>query len=557
MPGTLYPLEAPRGDPARSEVRVWQALRDALPDGWTAWHSLRTRDRDRVVRECDFVVAAPEFGLLVLEVKGGRLEIRGGDWYQDGRRLDKSPLTQATAAAHALDSHLARHGAQRPPFGAAVVLSDTEFSAGPSAGDLEGVVLGRQDLPYLADAIRAAAQRAVPRKRVPATDIWMPAVHALWGEQWVACMTPRDEAASAGRRLFRLDEEQLRLFEVVAESPRAVVAGAAGSGKTLLARELCLRRHAEGARVLYLCFTKALAQAMKRAFAAAPGGPSGAIRAATVRQLAMEHVTRARKVVDLERPGAWEEISFEAAQAAEALGAEPWDLIVVDEAFDLSSADWLLVDVLSRGRGLWAFADARQQFWRDRELPADLFRDAARLTLPRQHRNPAEISAFAARYLPAGSVPAASDASDELPEGRLGVALAPDDGLREAVAAQVRRWLAAGAKPCDIAVVTLAGLEKTEIVDTQDLCGLRIEVAEADDAARNVVADTFLRFKGFERPFIVVTELGGEAARSGYDTRMHIALTRASSEVAIVCTAAEAAQDPRIAALAGGAAPAA
>ena len=80
MPGTIHPTEAPRDDPARSELRVFDALRAALPDGWTAWHSVRVRDRENVVRECDFVVASPEFGLLVLEVKGGNVRI-------DGQRL--------------------------------------------------------------------------------------------------------------------------------------------------------------------------------------------------------------------------------------------------------------------------------------------------------------------------------------------------------------------------------------------------------------------------------------------------------------------------------------
>ena len=36
-------------------------------------------------------------------------------------------------------------------------------------------------------------------------------------------------------------------------------------------------------------------------------------------------------------------------------------------------------------------------------------------------------------------------------------------------------------------------------------------------------------------------------ARSGYETRMYIALTRATAEVAIVCTEAEVGQDERLA----------
>jgi len=46
----------------------------------------------------------------------------------------------------------------------------------------------------------------------------------------------------------------------------------------------------------------------------------------------------------------------------------------------------------------------------------------------------------------------------------------------------------------------------------------------------------------FMRPLVLVTELGGDA-RSGYDTRMHIALTRATVEAVVVATPEELACD--------------
>jgi hypothetical protein len=64
-----------------------------------------------------------------------------------------------------------------------------------------------------------------------------------------------------------------------------------------------------------------------------------------------------------------------------------------------------------------------------------------------------------------------------------------------------------------------------------------------------VVADTFLRFKGLERPFIVVAELdGGLGHRFG--TRMHIALTRATVGVRVLCSPDELDKDERLRGLA-------
>ena len=57
----------------------------------------------------------------------------------------------------------------------------------------------------------------------------------------------------------------------------------------------------------------------------------------------------------------------------------------------------------------------------------------------------------------------------------------------------------------------------------------------ANDAAASeqIVCDTFLRFKGLERPHVIVTELSAAHGHQ-YDVRMHIALTRATVGCVVV-----------------------
>jgi len=95
MSGTVYPSDAPRPTLSRAEGEVWKALRNQLPGGWIAWHSLRIRDRNNYLGEGDFVLAHRERGLLVLEVKGGLVECRGGHWFSNGEALGRAPLSQA------------------------------------------------------------------------------------------------------------------------------------------------------------------------------------------------------------------------------------------------------------------------------------------------------------------------------------------------------------------------------------------------------------------------------------------------------------------------------
>ncbi|MCA9582674.1 MAG: hypothetical protein KC416_12825, partial [Myxococcales bacterium] len=58
----------------------------------------------------------------------------------------------------------------------------------------------------------------------------------------------------------------------------------------------------------------------------------------------------------------------------------------------------------------------------------------------------------------------------------------------------------------------------------------------------NLVADTFLRFKGLERPAVVITDLSLVSDR--YPVRMHIALTRALTTASIVASKEVLSQDP-------------
>ena len=93
----LWPKEMPRHTDSEAEKKVFEALKTGLPKGWQAWHSLRLRTRNAgQFVETDFVVSDPgKPALLLIEVKGGQIEISDGRWYQNGHLMDPSPLNQA------------------------------------------------------------------------------------------------------------------------------------------------------------------------------------------------------------------------------------------------------------------------------------------------------------------------------------------------------------------------------------------------------------------------------------------------------------------------------
>jgi hypothetical protein len=538
--GRIFPVDGPRAGASHAEAAVHAALRAQLPDGWTAWHALRLRSSGRSEGEADFVIAAPGRGVLIVEVKGGRIELVGGHWRQNGAPLDRAPRQQAVNAAHLIEGLLRARGVAMPPYESASVFPETEFSMPPGAADVVGMVLGKRDLTWLGHELPGLFERALAGRPPPADDRWIAAIHALWGETWIPSVTLADQTRDAARRLLQLDDEQLTVLDYAGTNPRAIVEGGAGTGKTVVAGELVARRARAGQRALYVCFTDALARVVDRNLAAA--GLGDAARAVAIRRHACELLAASGAPLAPESRGFWDEVSLQAACAAlPPLDARP-DLVVVDEAQDLEPSDWVLIEELARGRDLWIFGDEQQRFWDGRGVPPALREGATVLTLRQQRRSPEAIAAFAAAYV-GGPRPTRRPDPSCL---RVVVAADPLDRVRHELA-ELRR---AGIRAADCAVLTLAGRGRSRLLGHDTLGAEPVALADADAADGRVVVDTFLRFKGLERAHILITEpLHGPAMK--YATRMHLALTRATVSVTIVCDEAALAQDEHLAWLRG------
>jgi hypothetical protein len=544
MAGDIFPGEAPRPTRSHAERRVYEALARGLPDGWRAWHSLKLRIAGAWEGEGDFVIAAPDRGLVVLEVKGGRITLSGGHWLQNGQRLDRSPREQGMTLARNLAREIQAREADAPPYDAACAFPDVDFSDGPRTGDLTGLVLGPHELDWLGAALPALFDRALGSRPAPRNRKWLHIVHELWGETWAPHVRLEDKVERACERAIELDREQLRLLDMAGQISCALVTGRAGSGKTVVARELCARRARAGSRALYLCFTEALALAVDRGFE--PLRQDGHdLRAAPIRRYAADLLgatgDRSKEF--------WDQVCL---RAAESLPDPRPDLVVIDEAQDLDENDWLLVSELAAGRDLWVFLDDAQRFWTERDLPPTIRQMAgAPLVLPHQHRSPDRIDQIAALYRNAVTEHLAQRPTGHRRARRpsaLQTILTPTDQLLPRVGKQLDTLRSQGARPADIAVLTLAGQTKSDLLARDHLGSHRLRRADAPDAATEIIADTFLRFKGLERPFVIITEVT-RGNLSHYDTRMHIALTRATVSAIIVCTGDALAADPRLATL--------
>jgi len=537
----VWPREKPRPTPSRGEELVWEALRGGLPAGWYAWHSLRIRRGPGRETEGDFVIAAPDRGLLVLEVKGGRIEMRDGRFFQNRREMDPAPRAQGLSFVRALVDRLHAEACGPPAFGVATCFPQTAFDAGPTQDDVAQLVLGEQDLPWLERALPALFERACPPPRA-ARGPWIERLHRLWCETWTPKLALGHRAALDAERRVRLDEQQLAVLDSLADNASLLVEGGAGTGKTLLAREAALRFAAAGKRVLLACFTAGLAHWVREQTRAA------GLVVDTVRGLAVELLKQAGEPVgDFDSPGFWEEVPLRAASDALPKLGRPFDAIVVDEAQDFSENDWMLVLELSGERPLWAFHDPGQAFWPERHVPRERF--AARFALQRPYRCPPGVQALADLYLGRKADEAALRAA--LADGTLRIVVCPTrSSVADKAALEIDKLLGEKFAPGDIAVLSVRGRTHRDSILRLGRLGRHTLVAATDKALDgSIVGDTFLRFKGLERPAIVVTDfhLLADEARG---VRMHIALTRALAAARIVLAREDLSRDEALGRLA-------
>lgn len=540
-PTGVFPRRDPRPTESKAEEQLFGALTKKLPKGWTAWHSLRLRVDGSVEGEGDFVIAIPNRGVLVLEVKGGAIHVADGQWFQNGSRLSKPPRDQGLRFARMLRERLEADGVHAPYTSVAVAFPQTSFDDGPPHADLRGIVIGAEDVPHLDDALPAIVERLFVRNGeaiVSRGTDWIDRLHNYWGETWTPKLTLRDERRRREAEMVPWDEFQLRILSGIEHNRQFLVNGGPGTGKTMIARELANRLAQRGLKVLYLCWTRALAQGQRA---------EGLANAWAIREYAAFLLEQANIHLQNGEPSArwtvetWEDAVLHAAY--ECAPALAWDAVIVDEGQDFTANDWELVKSLAGDRILWAFADEGQSYWPERKPPPGLFTHS--FALPKRYRCPEALACFADLYRASrphfGAEPPVGAFSE------LQIVRAPSaSSLGEKVAREIEKARHAGLASDDIAVLSLAGVTKTVLANASAIG--RTAVVRADDAKADeaVVADTFLRFKGLERPLVIVSELS--LGPKQYDTRMHIALTRATMRCVVVATGEEIDADPRLAA---------
>jgi len=557
-----------------AERLVEERVRAVLPDGVRCYSNVsfvaRTRaDKPAHEGEADLVVVHPEFGILVIETKAGQpRRDGGGDWFIGEHRLDRSPFEQAAAAKrdllNAICDVLALPGDRKPRAGHAVAFPDADLASLPRGH----VLLGPDAEPaIILDAAALADPASTRRALERAWDWWVG--DGSRGYPFTAAQLDRvDEYLAptatlhrllrrdvdAGReRLLAASNAQRIVLNQQRSKRRLEIVGPAGSGKSLVAVEKARRLARDGWRTLFVCFNQPLATAVLREIEEDGEPADRRPHVTTFHRLCETLGTRAgvlpAKPDGGDLPREWWDRALPAAldAAIDRLPDERYHAVVVDEGQDfelpwLESLGFLLFE--PDDDIFWVFHDPGQALFRDDRV-AELGLD--RIDLFEDYRSPRPVAELAARFYRGPLEPYAVTEGGTPP---VVIPAAPRRDTTEAVRKQLHHLLEdEGIRSWNIAVLSGGSAVRSEVWRQREFGNARLWNGAIDDEGRSlrlaaedvpevpaengvVLFETVRRFKGLERPVVILCELPEEAER--LDALLYTGLTRATAHLVVI-----------------------
>ena len=505
-----------------SEQRVVRAFVDGLDDSWVVVPSVPVTV-DRNDHEIDVVLASPTRGVVLVEVKGGLVSMRGGEWFQYNRQL-KSPVEQVKAAKHALVARLKSiHIELRDLFMVhAVALPD--IAEVPPEGFGPGVpadiVFAKPQLEFPADAVANLHREHAP---VPPERF----------ATFVRSLRPDVELEGHDGAVLRavrrhLDEgATTHLANVVGldRNRRVLVTGGAGTGKTMLVQRWALRAVERGERTLVVCFNKPIAEQLQRSLGDLD------VMVGTYHDVAVRLLSpHGFAIGERPTPEYWRDVPTDAmAFHAERIGT-PFDTVIVDEGQDFyphwfESLERLLDPV--GARRLLVVADPAQAIYvKPWQQPDDM----VVVPLVFNLRNCRSIATVVQRL--GGGEPAplpAAPFGERIEVKEVGGTREMRKRVRDAV---VHLTGTLGVPFSQIAVLTTRTDMRTALLADQfDECPL---VRWEDRTEEAVLCETVQRTKGLERTAVVLVDMSAEPDR----TLLYVGVSRAIASLCLVGTKA-------------------
>lgn len=521
---------------SEAEARVYAALEDQLDDDVTVLYSVpwidtssrRTRDG-----EADFVILDPMRGIQILEVKGGMIEISsGGRWSTRGGKGEivpmTSPFVQGVNSKHVLEKQIkAIPGVDvsNINFAHGVALPDVLMSPGYLGLDSPKEIL-----------ILGSELDSIGIRIAEISDFWSGHISASLDidqlnliidqifPQKIVVPPLGVRVRSAEEQVVTLTRQQTKYLGFLGDRRRVCIEGSAGTGKTVLAFEKAKQLAGDGVRTLLTCFNNRLARVLSE-------------QAREIPNLSVWtfHDTCTRMAIkagfdlpeDKDRDSEFFDVTLLdlMIRSIDRLPDDRFGAVIVDEAQDFEPDWWDLLELLlndDEEPWFWAFRDSSQNLW---EREAFLPEGMEVFPLTENVRNSSKIFEAVSKFAhedkstPAGPI-----------GGEVRYELAKTKSAVKTVVGRVLHQLIneGGLSHEDVAVLTASSVGNSALAGIERAGAFTLD--RGGEQGSGIELESVYRFKGLEKPAIIVTDLKPDSP----DVLRYVAMTRARNVLILV-----------------------
>jgi hypothetical protein len=513
-------------------------LEAALPDDYTVYHGVhwtRLNQGFSVFGEADFVIVSPSGRVMIVEQKTGFLR-------ETPKGLVKVYLQTERNVAVALARTIeGMHRRFTAAFGAGTYFIE-ELLYCPDHTVKDAAIAGVKPT-RIVDATRKERLAAIIREALPADEPRLACaakIHHFLADE--LALTPDASAlvGQAGTLVTRLAGGLATWARRLEFAPfRLRVIGTAGSGKTQLAVQVMKDAVARGARPLYVCFNRPLADHIARV---AP--PEAKI--ANYHQLCDWIARDGGHTPDFQAPDIFDQL--EQSFAATPIDARwQFDVLIVDEGQDFQQP-WVgaLERLLRPGGAWWWLEDPLQNLYM--RAPVDL-PGWTTLKETTNYRSPRDILDYV-RDVVGPSVPLAAALESGSPFDGSDISLSTYDETSapqsciDSTKRAITQALSLGFRKQDIAVLSFRGREGSALSALDQLGPHRLRsftgkydlFGNPEYREGDVLLESIYRFKGQSAPCVILTEVDFDTFDERTARKLFVGATRATLKLIVVAS---------------------
>lgn len=270
----------------RGEMKVLEKLKNCKDDrfkNWIVYHSLNypvvveksKKLSYKYFGEADFVFLIPDKGVINVEVKGGDIFCKDGEWYSkelSGKieKLGKSPLKQASDSKYNLRKNFENKLGKKIPQEYLLIFTKTSIEQiGDTLEISKENIIDRDDftLNFFEKLFKLSNNLKPGGGILSLEDKDIDILKKFIRPNFDNYIKTSSLLKESDIEIHKFTSEQIRILDYLEENKRLLIDGSQGTGKSVMAEEI-LRRKSEdkNKKILFLNSTKLIVENLKKKY---------------------------------------------------------------------------------------------------------------------------------------------------------------------------------------------------------------------------------------------------------------------------------------------------